>query len=301
MKFFNENMGSLPGGWFAAWLIPLLPGNVSKLKTVVWLAVALSAACGSARAEAPAGYQLAWSDDFNGTALDTNRWFYRTGERLLSFQKPENISVTNGLLRVALKHEDAGKVHYTAGGVISRDAFKYGYFEARFRCPQSAGWHTAFWLMKYFNTGNQTNGVDFAQQVERGSGAVKAQEIDICEQDSVNNLSYSAGVIDWSGQNGKTEEGFGRKYFRSPREFVPNFSSDFHVWGCEFTPTVVKFFLDGKLTHQTDATKFPHGEQNVWLTCVGVLWGDPVKPQQIDDHNLPAYAEFDWVRVYTKP
>jgi len=82
MKFFNENMGSLPGGWFAAWLIPLLPGNVSKLKTVVWLAVALSAACGSARAEAPAGYQLAWSDDFNGTALDTNRWFYRTGERL---------------------------------------------------------------------------------------------------------------------------------------------------------------------------------------------------------------------------
>jgi beta-glucanase (GH16 family) len=255
----------------------------------------------ASHAAPPAGYQLAWSDDFNAPALDTNKWFHRTGERLLSFQKPENVSVTNGLLCLALKKEDAGKVHYTAGGVISRRMFQYGYYEARFRCPKSAGWHTAFWTMKYVHTGGTTTGVDFAQQVERGSGAVKAQEIDICEQDSVNNRSYSAGVIDWSGKSGKKSVGFGRKYYRSPREEVPDFAADFHVWGCEFTATEVKFFLDGKLTHQTDATKFPHGEQNVWLTCVGALWGDPVKPKQIDDRALPAYAEFDWVRVYTKP
>ena len=125
---------------------------------------------------------------------------YRTGERLLSYQKPENVSIANGLLRIALKKEDVGKCQYTAGGVISRQTFKYGYYEARFRCPKTAGWHTAFWTMQYFHNGDKTNGVDFAQQVEHGSGAVKAQEIDICEQDSVNNRSYSAGVIDWSGK-----------------------------------------------------------------------------------------------------
>ena len=251
--------------------------------------------------EPPAGYQLVWLDDFTGSALDTNKWHYRTGERILSQQKPENVSVTNGLLRLTLKKEAAGKLHYTSGGVISRETFRYGYYEARFRCPKAAGWHTSFWAMKYFQTNDQTNGLDFAQQVERGSGTVRAQEIDFCEQDAVNPKSYSAGVIDWSGKSGKKSLGFGRKYFHSPREEVPDFSADFHVWGCEFTPTEVNFFLDGKLTHQADATKFPHEDQNIWLTCVAVLWGDPEKPKRVDDAALPATAEFDWVRVYTKP
>lgn len=269
-------------------------------KTIACFAAVLATNV-QAQAEAPAGYKLVWSDDFSGNSLDTNAWYYRTGERLLSFQKAANVSVTNGLLRIDLRKEDAGNLHYTAGGIISQRTFKYGYYEARFRCPKSAGWHTSFWTMKYEHAGDITNGMDFAQRVASGLGAVREQEIDICEQDSMNNRSYSAGVIDWSGRDGKKTVGFGRQRFRAPREDVPDFSADFHVWACEFTPTEVKFFLDGKLTHQTDATQFPHGDQSVWLTCVGALWGDPVKPKHIDDSALPTYAEFDWVRVYTKP
>jgi beta-glucanase (GH16 family) len=51
-------------------------------------------------------------------------------------------------LRIALKKEDRGKLHYTAGGVISKKTFKYGYYEARFRVPPGAGWHTSFWMMR---------------------------------------------------------------------------------------------------------------------------------------------------------
>jgi beta-glucanase (GH16 family) len=219
----------------------------------------------------PPGYHLVWSDDFNGNSLDTNKWEYRTGKRLLSFQRPENVYVTNGLLCLALKKEDIEGSHYTAGGVISRKLFKYGYYEARFRCPAAAGWHTSFWTID-----------------------TKSQEIDICEQDGVNPRSYSAGVIDWSGQSGKQTVGFGRKFYRDTADFA----TGFHVWGCEFTPTVVKFYLDGKMTHQTNATKFPHGDQSIWLTCVAALWGDPVKPKTVDNSKLPALAEFDWVRYY---
>jgi beta-glucanase (GH16 family) len=226
------------------------------------------------------GYRLVWSDEFAGSKLDTNKWSYRTGERLLSFQKPENVSVSDGLLRIALKKEKAGKLDYTAGGVISRQTFLYGYYEARFRCPKGAGWHTSFWTMC--------------------TNKSAAQEIDICEQDSANNRSYKAGVIDWS-RSGKKIVSFGHTYFFSPEVELPDFSADFHVWGCEFTPTEVKFFLDGKLTHQTDATKFPHAENTVWLTSLAMLGGKPVRPKQVDDSGLPASAEFDWVRVYTKP
>ena len=246
------------------------------------------------------GYHLVWSDDFNGTALDTNQWFYRTGKRLLSFQRPENVSFTNGLLRLALKKENAGGAHYTAGGVISRRQFKYGYYEARFRCPDAAGWHTAFWTMDYTDPGTLPSGADYAQLVEQShitnATRLKAQEIDICEQDAVNPRSYSAGVIDWSGRSSKRSVGFGRKYYLDTADFA----AGFHVWGCEFTRATVKFYLDGKLTHETDAAKFPHGDQNIWLTCVAALWGNPVKPKTMDDRKLPAFADFDWVRFYEK-
>jgi hypothetical protein len=45
------------------------------------------------------------------------------------------------------------------------------------------------------------------------------------------------------------------------------------VWGCEFTPTVVRFFFDGKLTHETDATHFKKGPQNIWLTSLSIGLG----------------------------
>ena len=244
------------------------------------------------------GYSLVWHDEFDGSAVNTNDWYYRTGERLLSFQKPENVSVSGGQMHLALKKEDAGKLHYTAGGLISKRVFKYGYFEACYRCPKSAGWHTSFWTMYYAPP--KSASVDYAATIE-SQGAktahARAQEIDICEQDSANNRSYSAGVIDWSGQHGKKSENFGRVYYR---DTVPDFAAGFHVWGCEFTPDETKFFLDGKLTHKTDGKKFPHGDHNVWLTSVGALWGNPKKPDHIDDAALPAAADFDWVRVYEK-
>jgi len=268
---------------------------------VVALLLVMAAEALALQAAPPPGYKLVWSDEFNGPALDTNRWFYRTGARLLSFQKPENITVTNGLLRLALKKEPAGKLAYTAGGVISKREFIYGYFEARFRCPQGAGWHTAFWTMKYHDIGLQT-GADLAELAGQGQAhdVVNAQEIDICEQDAVNNRSYSAGVIDWSRQTGKKTVDFDRQYFTAPHDTVPDFAADFHTWGCEFTPQAVKFFLDGRLTHAIGAAEFPHGPQSVWLTCVGVLWGKPKPPKKMDDAALPAFADFDRVRVYER-
>jgi beta-glucanase (GH16 family) len=268
------------------------------MKTLPPLLVILLFVGSTLRAAPPPGYKLVWSDEFNAPALDTTKWSYRTGARLLSFQKPQNISVSNGLLRIALKKEDAGTLHYTAGGVISKRTFIYGYFEARFRCPRPAGWHTAFWTMLY---SPPQPGKDYAELVSQGQVPIRPlQEIDICEQDSANNRSYSAGVIDWSRKSGKKSVGHGRVYYFD--KSVPDFSAGFHIWGCEFTSAAVKFYLDGKLTHQTDATLFPHGPQNVWLTNVAVLWGSPKAktPKQMDDSALPAYADFDWVRVYEK-
>lgn len=222
------------------------------------------------------GYRLAWSDEFDGTRLDTNSWDFRTDGKMWSTQKPENVSVSGGKLVLAVKKEDTGDRHYTGAGVISKRAFKYGYYESRFKVPPGAGWHTSFWLQKYDGSGG-TN------------PQASAQELDVCENDSAKPTSYSVNVHRW---NPKPHVAMGGKKVRTP-----DLSADFHVFGCEFTPETVKYFFDGDLVQTVDATRFPHSEQNIWLTVVAAGLGGT---KAVDDTKLPAAAEFDYVRFYEK-
>ena len=228
-----------------------------------------------AKVAAPvAGYELAWADEFDGGALDTNKWAYRTDSKHLSTQKPENVSVGSGLLRLTLKKEIAGGKQYTGGGIISRMAFRHGYYEARFKIPAGAGWHTAFWLMKH-----------------DGSGTTDSQDalqgLDIVENNSIDPLAYMATV---------------QKYNPLPPAVYsyvtiqcPDLSADFHVFGCEFTPDTVKFFLDGKLVHSRDTTPFAHGDQNIWLSSIASHLGGTVT---VNDSKLPGVVECDYIRFF---
>ena len=224
-------------------------------------------------------YTLSWADEFDGPTLDLSKWSYRVDDKGWSAQVAANVSVANGNLVIALKkekdNEHVDHKAYTAGGVISNRTFEYGYYEARFKVPPGSGWHTSFWTAAH---GDATKINPKGQQ-----------EIDICEQDSVTTKKYSAGVIAWE----QRAKGYGRKGFPTP-----DLAADFHVWGCEFTPTVVRFFFDGKLTHETDATRFKHGPQNIWLTSISIGLGGT---HYVDNSRLPATAEFDYVRFFDPP
>ena len=126
-----------------------------------------------------------------------------------------------------------------------------------------------------------------------------AQELDICENDSENTRSYNAGVQGWGTADPKALIpsdllGCGRKGFSTP-----DLSAGFHVWGCEFTPQVVNFYFDGKLTHSTQSYRFKNGLQNIWLTAIGYDASKHSPPT--DDSKLPAYSTFDYVRYFEKP
>ncbi|MBL8215388.1 MAG: methyltransferase domain-containing protein, partial [Bryobacterales bacterium] len=176
----------------------------------------------------PSQWQLAFADEFNGTSLDQSQWNYRTGPRMWSEQKPENISVSGGMLRIALRREKAGTLDYTAGGIISKPAFRYGYYEARLKMPRGRGWHTSFWMMR----NGPAKGLDD-----------RFQEIDVCEQDSINPAQYS---VNWHSYGPHTS--FGHR-----RIETPDLAADFHVYGAEFTPRGVRFYFDDKLVHSIDA------------------------------------------------
>ena len=221
-----------------------------------------------------AGYELAWADEFDGSALDTNKWVYRTDSKHLSTQKRENVSVGSGMLRLTLKKESAGGKQYTGAGVISRTAFRHGYYEARFKIVASAGWHTAFWLMKH-----------------DGSGSTDSQDalqgLDIVENNSIDPETYMVTVQKYNPQPPAV--------YSYVTISSPDLSAAFHVFGCEFTPEIVKFFLDGKLVHSRDARSFAHGDQNIWLSSIASHLGGTVA---VDESKLPGVVECDYVRFF---
>ena len=224
----------------------------------------------------PPGYSLVWSDEFNDGKLDTNKWVFRTDSKMWSTQLPKNVSVRDGKLLLAVKKEDAGDKHYTGAGVISKQAFKYGYYESRFKVPPGAGWHTSFWMMKHHGTG--------------GTGpAASAQELDVCENDSVNLMNYGVNVHKW---NPPPHISQGHKSVKTP-----NLAADFHTFGCEFTPETVKYYFEGKLVQTVAVTNFAHSDQHIWLTTIASNLG---KTKAVDDTKLPAAAEYDYVRFYEK-
>lgn len=223
----------------------------------------------------PPGYQLSWADEFDSATLDTTQWDYRTDSKHWSTQRPENVLLRDGNLILLLKKEPADGMEYTGAGVISKRAFGFGYYETRFRINAGKGWHSSFWMMRHDGHGGTAT----------GSAAL---ELDVIENDSINLTSYGLNTHQWSGQH----ISFGHKNVATPT------LSDFHVYGCQYTPTEVKYFFDGVLQQTVDISQLTKDGENIWLTSIASQLG---KTDKVDDSRLPGEVIFEYVRFYTTP
>jgi len=217
--------------------------------------------------------KLVFEDNFDGTALNTDVWDYRTDVRFWSKQVPENVEVKDGFLYLNVKQQNIGTTQYTGAGVITKKGYKYGYYESRFKIPPGKGWHTSFWTM--YRT--PSTGIPYS---------TLCQEIDICENDSRLQTSYTTNLHNYS----PVHTSYGGKSVTTP-----NLSADFHVWACEFTPQEVKFYFEGQLVRTLDATKQPHGDASIWLTTIAAPLGGT---DTVDVAKLPSAAVYDYVRFY---
>lgn len=235
-------------------------------------------------AQAPAGYVLRWADEFDGTTLDTKRWFYRTDVKLESSQRPENVTVSGGLLRIHLKKEPHRGKEYTGGGVISRETFRYGYYEARVKMHGGSGWHQSVWAM---SAGD-------------GSTTYPARmrtEIDAMEFDSDVAWKGHMGLIRWKEKGASSSSTCTPGVYRGALGF--DATADFHTYGYAWTPKDVRFYLDGDLRC---VLKYPpsngeHDAINFWLTAIAYeqLSG------KVDAVKLPGQMLIDRVAIYAPP
>ncbi|MPZ19441.1 MAG: family 16 glycosylhydrolase [Luteitalea sp.] len=254
------------------------PDSEALMKRLIPTVIVLLSVASSAPAESGetplAGYVLVWSDEFEGASLDTAHWNYRTDSKHWSAQAPQNVSVENGDLLLTLRKQKREAKKYTGAGVISKRLFGYGYYEARFRIAAGKGWHSSFWMMKHDGSGGTgTNAADL--------------ELDVIENDSINLNRYGVNTHRWKGEHAS----FGHKNVQTPP------LSDFHVYGCEYTPSEVRYFFDGKLVQSLDISGQPQGDLHIWLTSIASHLGNT---DRVDDSRLPGHVYFDYVRFYEK-
>ena len=128
---------------------------MKRICTFMLSALALPLSLSAQTTTPPTGYKMVWSDEFNGTSLNTKVWNIEEngnggGNQELQYYRKENVAVANGNLVLTARRENYNNKQFTSGRINSRDKayFKHGIIQARIKFPKTAnGVWPAYWMM----------------------------------------------------------------------------------------------------------------------------------------------------------
>lgn len=208
----------------------------------------------------------------------TNGW----GNNELQFytNRTENVKVENGYLLITAKKESYNGSQYTSARLLTKGLFAqaYGRFEARIRLPYGQGMWPAFWLL-----GANSDEV----------GWPECGEIDIMEfrgQEPTKVL----GTVHGPGYSGATS--ISKSYSLGNDRF----DTDFHIYGIEWGPDYINYYVDDVLYNQvtpadvTGKWVFDHPFYIIINLAVG---GDFLGAPN-SETVFPQTMLVDYVRVY---
>lgn len=292
-------------------------------------AAALLLAAPAAAAPAPdgAGWELVWSDEFDGTALDRRKWTPEVScwgggndERQCYTDRRANIRVEGGVLRLIARAErftgpefppefkQPGKRRtqaVTSGKVRTRGlaAWRYGRIEIRAKLPAGQGSWPAVWMMPagdVYGGWPQSGEIDIIEAVNLGA------RCDECrggrENRSLSALHFGPRPPGNTHQAQRVAPGPGA-----------GLSEAFHVWTLEWAEARIRFFLDGRLYWETTPATWakralPPGtppaapfDQHFYLMAnlaFGGKLAEENNAKGIDLATLPAELQIDHIRVY---
>jgi beta-glucanase (GH16 family) len=244
--------------------------------------------------------------------MNTKQWYANTG---YTPYRPysENVQVNNGALKLIAKKEfpqihgyytnwdnnpstqDDSYFEYSSARIDTKYKFGYGWYEARCKIPKGKGFWPAFWTF----AGNPWN------------------EIDIFEFWNPDLLSNLSRVLHMTTHYDYDNDG--QNEYCSVASHEVNLSTDFHIYGVEWTPYRISWYLDGVLKRTTTHFETYMGQL---VDCNSLSAGSylmtnwfPKDPMYIifnfaiqnnDNNNpdnstpFPSQLEVDWVRYFEK-
>lgn len=178
-------------------------------------------------------WKLVWSDEFDGTTLNTTNWTKETGgdgwgnnELEYYTNRDVNAFVSDGVLTIKALKESYGGKNYTSARLITKGKrfFKYGKIEARLKLPYGQGIWPAFWTL-----GQSISTV----------GWPACGEIDIMEMigGGANRDNRVYGTAHWDN-NG--HQSYGLNYTLPSG----NFSDDYHIFSIIWDANKIEWYCD---------------------------------------------------------
>ncbi len=256
---------------------------------------------GAAPIVPPDGYELAWSDEFDGQgAPDPDNWSYEQGfvrNEELQWYQPDNAWQQAGFLIIEGRREQVANPNYQSGSSdwkTNRQAseytstsmhsrgkreFQYGIFEMRGRLVASPGLWPAWWTLGVSGEWPSNGEIDM---LEYYGDAIHA------------NTAVGTGTR-WEARWDSVS--------RSMSSFDdPDWDAKFHVWRMVWTDQRIDLMLDGETLNSTtlDDMLNPGGDSPfrqphymlLNLAIGGQAGGDP------SGTHFPSRYEVDYVRVF---
>ena len=227
---------------------------------------------------------LIWSDDFNTDgAPDPAHWGYDLGtgsngwgnnELEYYTNRPDNVTVSSGTLKITAKKENYNGSAYTSARMLTKDkfSFKYGKIEVRAKLPANAGSWSAIWML-----GNNISTVKWPD----------CGEMDIMEHVG-NQLNKIYGTFHYPGHSGANGSG--------SNTIIPDATTNFHRYALEWTPTTIKVSIDDAVFYTlTNNATLPFN-QNFFIIvnlAMGGNFGGTIDPAFSN-----ATMEVDYVKVW---
>lgn len=267
--------------------------DYTKLTIITYVLLALGTAS-SVQAQPPqrAGYDLAWSDEFDGNSLDTSRWTATntnipTNNSLQDYL-PEQVSVSGGSLRILSENLPSRGLPYRSGLVETKNFQMYGRWDIRAKLPTSRGMWPAIWLLSD----------------EVAAPWPSEGEIDIMENrgDSPNLTSsaFHYGIND--GTNFEHNFRFAEQTAVHDSSSV-NYHDSFHTYSVEWDPTQIRFYVDD-VHHYTirdsDVDGFLADDVGQMRLIINTAIGGAFLDNPDGSTVWPQEFEIDYVHAYTR-
>lgn len=256
---------------------------------------------------APDGYQLIWSDEFDGSGKPNEKfWSYENGfvrNNELQWYQQSNATVENGLLVIEGRREKVKNnayeaksknwklnrefAEYTSACIKTKDkfSFQYGIMEVRARIDTSLGMWPAIWTL----------GVE-------GKWPANG-EVDQMEFYRVDKKATILANAAWSDEKMQAKWDSEKIPLSHFLFLQPDWVQRFHVWKMDWTPEYIRLYLDDELLNEIDLSKTIHPDgknpfhqaQYILLNlAIGAQGGNPT------NSRFPSKYEVDYVRVFQK-
>lgn len=216
---------------------------MKRICTFMLSALALPLSLSAQTTTPPTGYKMVWSDEFNGTSLDTKVWNIEEngnggGNQELQYYRKENVAVANGNLVLTARRENYNNKQFTSGRINSRDKayFKHGIIQARIKFPKTAnGVWPAYWMM----------GNDYGKL-----GWPRCGEIDIVETGNAEGIKngtqtrHFGATLHWGTSAGANHKQYGTSYLAPENNPLQN--DEYHIITTEWDGQLLSMYYDLK-------------------------------------------------------